>query len=98
MGEAFRQQGYSVSEQGGAGANEGIDLILRRQGRTSVVQRKHWQSGKVGVSVIREHLGVMSAQEADQGIVVCTGQFMQPAIDFAAANGIRLIDGFELTK
>lgn len=98
VGEAFRQQGYQVSEQGGAGADEGIDLVLHRLGQKTVVQCKHWQSGKVGVSVIREHRGVMSAQGTDQGIVVCTGRFTQPAMDFATANGVRLIDGAALAK
>lgn len=98
VGEAFRQQGYRVSEQGGAGADGGVDLMLHRQGKKTVVQCKHWHSSKVGVSVIREHLGVMSAQRTDQGIVVCTGEFTQPAINFAANNGIRLINGPALEK
>ena len=98
VGEAFRQQGYRVSQQGGAGADGGVDLMLHRHGKKTVVQCKHWHSSKVGVSIIREHLGVMSAQRADQGIVVCTGEFTQPAKDFAADNGIRLINGSALER
>ena len=93
VGEFYRQQGYRVTEQGGAGADHGIDLMLHREGKTIPVQCKHWRSGKVGVSVVREHLGVMSAHKSEQGIVVCTGTFTTPAIQFAQANGIELVNG-----
>jgi restriction system protein len=38
VGEAFRRQGYAVEETGLGGADGGIDLILRRNGKRAQVQ------------------------------------------------------------
>ena len=43
VGEAFRRQGYSVEETGLGGADGGIDLILRKDSRRTLVQCKHWR-------------------------------------------------------
>ncbi len=53
VGEAFRRQGYSVEETGLGGADGGIDLILRKDGRRTLVQCKQWKRQQVGVSVAR---------------------------------------------
>jgi restriction system protein len=54
VGEAFRRQGYAVEETGLGGADGGIDLILRRDGKRSLVQCKRWRREKVPVNVVRE--------------------------------------------
>ena len=38
VGEAFRRQGYAVQEAGLAGADRGIDLLLRKEGKLPLVQ------------------------------------------------------------
>jgi restriction system protein len=53
VGEAFRRQGYAVEETGLGGADGGIDLILRKDSRRTLVQCKHWKRQQVGVSVVR---------------------------------------------
>lgn len=98
IGEAYRQQGYQVKENGGSGPDDGIDLTLTRAGKHTLVQCKHWRSNKIGVPIVREHLGVMTAHKADHGVVVCSGEFTAPAIAFAINNGIELIDGSALIK
>lgn len=98
VGEAFRQQGYQVEERGGAGADGGIDLVLRQGGLRTLVQCKHWRTTKIGVPTVRELLGAMTAQRGDRGVVVCTGYYTQPAITFAKSNGIVLIDGEALVE
>ena len=40
VGEAFRRDGYTVEETGLGGADGGIDLILRKNGRRVLVQCK----------------------------------------------------------
>ncbi|MGN6512577.1 MAG: restriction endonuclease, partial [Lysobacteraceae bacterium] len=52
VGEAFRRQGYLVEETGLGGADGGIDLIVRRQGRTELVQCKQWRSRQVRPAVV----------------------------------------------
>ena len=70
VGEAFRQQGYAVVENGGNGPDGGVDLVLRKGGETHLVQCKQWKAFKVGVDVVRELYGVMAARRAVRGFVV----------------------------
>ncbi len=85
MGEAFRQQGYVVSETP-EGADGGVDLELRRGGELHLVQCKHWRATKVGVAVVRELYGVMAARGAAGGFVVW--EMQQTAGEALAAENL----------
>lgn len=98
VGEAFRQRGYTVAENGGSGADGGIDLQLTRGGETFLVQCKHWKAYKVSVNIVRELYGVMAAQGAAGGFVVTSGVFTADARSFAQGLNIELIDGTALKK
>lgn len=98
IGEAFRKQGYSITETGGKGADGGIDLVLRKGGERYLVQCKHWRSLKVGVPVIREFFGAMAVEGAAGGFVVTSGQFTGEAQAFAEGRNIKLIDGAALKR
>jgi len=62
------------------------------------VQCKQWRSYKVGVGVIREHFGVMTAERADGGFVVTSGRFTDEARVFAKGFHIELIEGEALFR
>ncbi|WP_150303326.1 restriction endonuclease [Pseudomonas saliphila] len=96
IGEAFRRQGYNITETGGNGPDGGIDLILRKGGEKYLVQCKHWRSQKVGVPVVREFFGAMAVEGAAGGFVVTSGQFTDAAKAFASGRNIQLIDGARL--
>jgi len=96
VGEAFRLQGYEVSELGGAGPDGGVDLVLRKDKEKFLVQCKHWKAFKVGVQVVRELYGVMAAQGAAGGFVVTSGTFTEEAVTFASGRNVRLVDGPKL--
>lgn len=96
VGEAFRQQGYAVTETGGGGADGGVDLVLRRGSEKFLVQCKQWRAYKVGVDVVRELYGVMAARGAAGGFVVTSGRFTEDAARFAAGRNLTLIDGPQL--
>jgi len=96
VGEAFRVQGYEVSERGGAGPDGGVDLVLRKDKEKFLVQCKHWKAFKVGVQVVRELYGVMAAQGAAGGFVVTSGSFTEEAVAFASGRNVRLVDGPKL--
>jgi len=96
VGEAYRLQGYRVTETGGGGADGGVDLVLMKGHEKSLVQCKQWKAYKVGVQVVRELYGVMAARGAAAGYVVTSGRFTQDAIDFAAGRNIELVDGPKL--
>lgn len=96
MAEAFRREGYAVDYSLGRGADGGVDLVLRKKGRTSLVQCKQWRKLSVPVQIIREQFGILSAEHADESIVVTSGSFTSEAIAFAQGKPIRLIDGPKL--
>ena len=98
LGEAYRRQGYSVVENPSLGADGGVDLTIRRDGATYLVQCKQWRTYKVGVKVIREMFGLMTAHQAAGAIVVASGTFTQEARDFAAGKPIELVDGDQLVQ
>jgi len=96
VGEAFRQQGYAVVENGGNGPDGGVDLVLRKGGETHLVQCKQWKAFKVGVDVVRELYGVMAARGAARGFVVTSGTFTAEARAFAEGRNLTLVDGSKL--
>lgn len=93
VGEAFRLQGYQVIETGGSGADGGVDLVLRKERETFLVQCKQWKAFKVSVTVVRELFGVMAARGADGGFVVTSGRFTREANEFANGRNLKLIEG-----
>lgn len=95
VGEAFRQQGFQVRETS-SGADGGVDLELRKGDELHLVQCKQWRAFKVGVSVVRELYGVMTARGASGGFVVTSGTYTKDAVSFAAGRNIVLIDGDHL--
>ena len=98
VGESFRRQGYQVVEQGGARADGGVDLILRKDHETFLVQCKHWKAFKVGVGVVRELFGVMAARGATGGFVVTSGSFTAEAKAFVDGRNVTLVDGPALAR
>ncbi|MEP7185273.1 MAG: restriction endonuclease, partial [Rhodanobacter sp.] len=95
-GEAFRRQGYAVEETGLGGADGGIDLILRMNGQTTLVQCKQWQNQQVGVKIVREMYGLLLHHLAAGVKIVALGNYTPDARDFAHDKPIELIRGGEL--
>lgn len=98
VGETFRRKGYSIEERGGAGADGGVDLILRLDGRKFLVQCKRWKTLSISVSHIRELFGVMVAEGAHGCIFVTSGDYTAEAYAFAQGKPIRLVDGAKLVE
>ena len=96
VGEAFRLQGYEVTELGGAGPDGGVDLVLRKGQEKFLVQCKQWKAFKVGVAIVRQLYGVMAAKGAAGGFVVTSGSFTAEAIEFATGRNVTLVDGAKL--
>jgi restriction system protein len=96
VGEAFRRQGYSVTETGLGGADGGIDLVLRKEGRIEIVQCKQWKRRSVDVATVREMWGLASHHSADRVKIVCIGSFTRDAERFAAGKPIDLLSGQKL--
>ena len=58
-----------------------------------MVQCKRWRARKVGVEIVRELYGVMSARGAVGGYVVSVGVFSDEAKRFAQGRNIELWHG-----
>jgi restriction system protein len=96
----FRTLGFRV-EEADPGPDGGVDLRLyeRHEKRPGIlVQCKAWNSWKVGVKEIREHFGVMAAEEVSEGIFVTTSTFTEGARQFVRGKNIALIDGGDLLR
>lgn len=96
VGEAFRRRGYTVEETGLGGADGGIDLVLRRDGKRTLVQCKQWRREKVPVNVVREMYGLLAHHRADAVRIAALGGFTADAAEFAEGKPIELIDGTAL--
>lgn len=95
-GEAFGRQGYSVEETGGGGADGGIDLVLRKDSRSTLVQCKQWQNTQVGVKAVREMYGLLMHHQAAAVKIVALGDYTSEARRFAQGKPIELVNGGEL--
>lgn len=98
MGAWFRTQGYDVVQAGGAHADGGIDIELRKNGELYLVQCKHYRAWKVPVDTVRDLYGVMTSRGAVGGFVVTSGRFTGPAEEFASGRVITLLDGEKLAE
>ena len=98
VGEAFRRQGYAVEETGLGGADGGIDLSLRKNGRRALVQCKQWRRRQIPVNVVREMYGLLAHHGADEVKIACSGTYTRDAASFARDKPIELIGGEELLR
>lgn len=96
VGEAFRQQGYDIEETGLGGADGGVDLVLWRDGRRTLVQCKQWRRERVPVNVVREMYGLLVHHQADAVCIAALGGFTPDAARFAEGKAINLLDGPKL--
>ena len=93
VGEAFRRRGYAIQETGLGGPDGGIDLILRRDGKTTLVQCKQWKTQRVDVKVVREMFGLLAHHGAAAVKIVAVGDYTADALRFAQGKPIELIHG-----
>lgn len=91
----LRKMGFNVTmtKQTGDG---GIDLIVKNESPvisgTYVVQCKR-TSQPVGEPVVRDLYGVITSEQANKGILICTNKYTSQAQEFAKGKPIELIDG-----
>lgn len=96
VGEAFRRQGYTVQETGQGGADGGIDLMLRKDGKLTLVQCKRWKTQRVDVKVVREMYGLLAHHQASQVKIIAVGAYTADGQRFATGKPIELITGAAL--
>ncbi|MGH7824333.1 MAG: restriction endonuclease [Candidatus Binatia bacterium] len=89
LGRLFERRGYQTRRLGGA-RDEGIDLVLRKDGKEVLVQCKA-HGRPVGPGAVRDLYGVMMHKRAVEAWLISTMGFSQAAKKFAAGKPLRLI-------
>lgn len=97
VGEVFKNRGFEVDSKGGAQADGGIDLVVKKKNKKYLVQCKRYK-GNVGVQVVREIFGVMVSEKFDGAYIMTSGTFTKEGLSFANGKSMRLIHGEELVK
>lgn len=92
MARAYEKLGYTVERRGGAHADDGIDLVIRKDAEAVGVQCKHWKAWKVNPKTVREMLGAITAAKLGSGMILCWRGFTQEGHARAAEYGITLVD------
>ena len=87
IGEAFRRDGYTVSEIPGSAA----DLELRKNGRVSIVCCKRWKVAQTGAGPLHELYAAKQTHDAQECIYVAAGDFTANARAYATEKAIRLL-------
>jgi len=95
--EFFVKNGFAVDPVP-AGLGDGVDLMLRKNGKVYVAQYRHWREMRVGVPMVREQYTVMQAARANGVYVITAGEFTYKAIQYAEEKNISLIDGLKLRR
>ena len=89
----FRRQGYDVTRMKG-----GAELVLRREGLTTLVTCKRWKAMRAGIEPLRE----FEAATREHGVVgrmyVAVGEVTENARAFATEKNIRLVQEEELAQ
>lgn len=98
VGWMFEKQGYSAKVTKKSG-DHGIDLVLNKKGKVSVVQVKRYQpSKKIGEGELRDFYGSFAGQNIERGFFVTTSDFTPSAVKWATQKPITLLDGNKTVK
>ena len=90
----FIYLGYQVSETARTG-DYGADLVLKRNGETTVVQAKRY-SANVGAKAVQEVFSARHHYKADKMMIVSNAHFTRQAEIMAEEQEIELVDREEL--
>ena len=96
LASVYRQLGYLVESTPKSG-DQGIDLVLKKNGKTTIVQcKRHKQA--VGPAIARELYGSLIASRANEAILACTAGFTTRATEFVQGKPIVLMSATELVS
>lgn len=91
--EAWRAQGYTVTQRSGTGA----DYELEKGGRTVLVVCRRWKAKRTGIDPLKELKDAARLRKAD-AIYLAAGEVTAQARKFASDNAVTLLEGAEIAK
>lgn len=96
VGHFFEKMGYRAEVTGGLN-DEGIDLVVYKDGKAHFVQCKKYSERQVTLSMMRDFYGAMAAKGSrEKGFFITTGDVTLEAGKFAEENSIEVINGSRL--
>jgi Restriction endonuclease len=95
LAEVFREWGYHV-ETTKASGDQGVDLIITKNGVRTAVQAKGYMSSTVGNDAIQQAFTGMKFYNCQRCAVITNSTFTASARQAAAAVGCVLVDGAKL--
>ena len=96
VAKIYDKAGYRVEVTTGSG-DKGIDIVLHKDGKKTVVQCKHHHK-PIGPGVARELVGAMALGGAKQCILIGSGGFTKGVYEVAAASPMQLYDIKDIIK
>jgi restriction system protein len=94
LAAAYEREGYTVTRF----TKPGADLVIEKNGYTTLVNCKRWKAANHGVEALRELLTAMEKADTGRGIYTALNSVSEAASAFAAKNGIRIASGSELVE
>lgn len=89
----FERQGYAVERLAGP-----ADLLLRRDGRHTVVAAKRWKAARIGEDALQALQQATRSRDASAGVYVALGELSPQARRFADQHKIQLLQGPALAQ
>jgi len=89
---AYRREGYAVRRLDGGAA----DLALERHGRCTLVAAKRWKVARAGTEPLRALVEAPGTGVPVERLFIATGEVSEQARAYAAARGVRIVEGAEL--
>lgn len=94
LADLYQKLGYEVQVTKATG-DRGIDLIIKQNGSTTIVQCKGLAK-PVGVGAVRDLYGALMDSGAERAILACPAGFTQGVLAFAEDKPIDLVSASEL--
>ncbi|MDB6124004.1 MAG: restriction endonuclease [Pedosphaera sp.] len=88
----YRQNGYEVEEVNGGRGNI-VDLLLRRDGKKTLVHCNHWKEFEVNVRTVKKLYRAQIQEGADKAVLITCGDYTKSALAFAEGKSLKLIAG-----
>jgi hypothetical protein len=96
LANLYKKMGYSV-QQTKASGDEGIDLIISKEDKTTIVQCKGHVK-PIGIGAARDLFGTMMHCKADSAILACPAGFTKAVVKFVNNKPIQLLSAGDLIE